>query len=86
MQWLLQDVGIGHNLLKFRKQNRLTQEAVAVKMQLLGSKMSVDTYSKIETGVRNIRVSDLILLTVVFDVNISDFFAGLIPDDSSAES
>ena len=83
MQWLLQDVNIGHNLLKFRKLNKLTQEAVAVKMQLLGSKMSVDTYSKIETGVRNIRISDLILLTIVFNVDISEFFEGLIPNDSS---
>ena len=84
MQWLLQDVSIGHNLLKFRKQNQLTQESVAVKMQLLGSKMSVDTYSKIETGVRNIRISDLLLLAIVFNVEISDFFEGLISNDSPA--
>ncbi len=83
MQWILQskDMNIGHNLKKFRKRDKLTQEKLVAKMQLKGSSMSVDTYSKIETGVRNIRISDLIILKIIFDVDISEFFNGLIPDD-----
>ena len=81
MQWLLQDVNIGQNLRMFRKKNKLTQDAITAKMQLLGSKISVDTYSKIETGVRNIRVSDLIILSIVYDIDISNFFEGLLFKD-----
>lgn len=81
MQWLLQDMDIGHNLRKFRKRDKLTQLDVVTKLQLLGSNMSIDTYSKIETGVRNIRISDLIALKIVFDVDFSEFFEDLMPKD-----
>ena len=79
MQWLLQDIEIGHNLRRFRKQRKLTQADITAKLQLLGSNMSIDTYSKIETGVRNIRISDLIALKIVFGVDFSEFFNDLIP-------
>ena len=82
MKWILQDIDFGHNLRKIRKQNKLTQSDVVTKLQLLGSKMSIDTYSKIETGVRNIRISDLIALKIIFDVDFSKFFEDLIPKDS----
>lgn len=81
MQWLLQDMDIGHNLRRFRKQNNLTQAELVAKLQLLGSNVSIDTYSKIETGVRNIRISDLIALKIIFNVDFSEFFDDLITKD-----
>ena len=74
MQWLLQDINIGPNLRRIRKSNNLTQADVVTQIQLMGSNMSRKTYSMIETGVRNIRVSDLIALKTVFDVDFSEFF------------
>lgn len=74
MQYVLQDINIGENLLKLRKQNKMTQEQVVAKIQLLGSGMSRATYSKIETGTRNIKASDVVVLAQVFDVSIDELF------------
>jgi len=74
MQYILQDISIGENLLRLRKQNQMTQEQVVAKLQLLGSSMSRATYSKIETGNRNIKASDIIALAQVFGVSIDKLF------------
>lgn len=44
--------------------------------------MSRETYSKIETGARNIRISDFIALREVFDAEYSEFFKDLLPPKS----
>ena len=74
MQYVLQDISIGENLLRLRKQNKMTQEQVVAKIQLLGSGMSRATYSKIETGTRNIKASDIVALAQVFDVSTDELF------------
>jgi len=45
--------------------------------------MSRSTYSKIELGIRNIRISDFLALKVIYDVDYSEFFEGLLPNDST---
>jgi len=72
MQWVLQDINIGANLRRLRLSASLTQAQVASKAQLLGSLMSRTTYAQIESGVRNIKVSDLIILRVVFNTTYED--------------
>lgn len=81
MQWFLQDISIGENLRKLREQSGLSQEQLVIRLHLLGSNMSRSTYSKIETGVRNIRISDFLALKQVFGVDYSAFFDGLLPSD-----
>lgn len=78
MQWIKQDISIGENLKRIRKDQKFTQPQVVAKMQLLGSTMSRSTYSNIEGGVRNIKVSDLIILKAVFGVEYSEFFDNLL--------
>lgn len=46
-----------------------------------GGNMSRSTYSKIETGARNIRISDFIALKMIDDVDFSEFFVGLLLDE-----
>ena len=46
----------------------------------MGSNMSRSTYSKIETGTRNIRISDFIALKQIYDVDFSEFFIGLLSE------
>ena len=46
----------------------------------MGSNMSRSTYSKIETGTRNIRISDFIALKQIYDVDFSEFFTGLLSE------
>lgn len=79
MQWFLQDIHIGDNLHRLRKQKGLTQAEIVAQLQIRGSAMSRATYSKIETGARNLRVSDLILLHVILDADYAEFFTGLTP-------
>lgn len=39
--------------------------------------MSRATYSKVETGTRNIRISDFVLLKEILNAEYADFFEGL---------
>ena len=77
MQIIKQDINIGANLRKIRKNLKLTQPQTIAKMHLLGSTMSRSTYSNIEGGIRNIKVSDLIILKMVFGVEYDEIFDGL---------
>jgi len=74
MQYILQDIPIGANIARLRRAQGLTQEQVVARVQLQGSAMSRATYSKIETGKRNIKASDLLALQRVFDVSMEAFF------------
>lgn len=72
MQWILQDANIGDNLRRLRLAANLTQTQVSEKAQLYGSLMSRTTYAQIESGTRNIKVSDLIILKTVFHTTYED--------------
>ncbi|MCI9354223.1 MAG: helix-turn-helix transcriptional regulator [Firmicutes bacterium] len=78
MQYFLQDINIGNNLKTLRKRFGYSQSELVAKLQLMGSNMSRSTYSKIETGTRNIRISDFIALKQIYDVDFSEFFIGLL--------
>lgn len=74
MHYLLQDVSIGKNIQSIRIRNNMTQLEVVTKLQLLGSSMSRTTLANIESGRRNIKVSDLKALKSIFDVDYYEFF------------
>ena len=50
---------------------------MVAKLQLLGLNLSRSTYAKIETNRINIRVSELIALKTILQVDFNDFFEGL---------
>ncbi len=52
----------------------MTQMDVVAKLQLMGSNMSRSTLANIESGRRNIKVSDLKALKDLFQVEYGDFF------------
>ena len=74
MTWIIRDIPLGKNIKSIRKSKHLTQKDVTTKLQLMGSYMSEDTLSKIETGRRNIKASDLKALKIIFDVGYEEFF------------
>ena len=74
MQYVLQDICIGKNLGYLRRAKGLTQEQLVAKLQLAGSAMSRSTYSKIETGERNIKASDIVLLREALGVPLEELF------------
>ena len=76
-QKLKQDIHIGGNIRKLRKQANLTQEQVTAHLQLQGIEISRSSYSQIECGTYNIRISELIALADLFQVDYNTFFENL---------
>jgi transcriptional regulator with XRE-family HTH domain len=76
-QKLKQDIQIGTNIRKLRKQSGLTQEQVIARLQLQGIEISRSSYSQIECGTYNIRISELIALARLFQVDFNAFFINL---------
>lgn len=76
-QKIKQDLCIGSNIRKIRKLNKMTQEQMTAKLQLMGINISWSIYSQIECGNYNIKASQLIALKEIFNVNYEDFFDGL---------
>ncbi len=73
------NLSIGKNLRRIRRDCDLTQDQVVAQMENRGFKMSRSIYSKIEQGDYNIRVSEIMVLALIFKVRYNDFFDGLIP-------
>lgn len=60
-----------------RKQSHLTQEQVVTQLQLQGIEISRSSYSQIECGTYNIRVSELNALVKLFQVDYNTIFNNL---------
>ena len=69
-----QDISMGANLKKLRKQAELSQEEAAARLSLLGLPASRDIISKIEQGRYSIRVSVLLALKEIYHVDSFDEF------------
>ena len=78
MQKIRPDLDIGHNIQALRRRAGMTQDQVVAKLQLMGLSISKSTYAKLETNRMNIKVSELIALSKIFDADIAEFFFGLI--------
>lgn len=76
-QKIKQDIHIGNNIRTLRKKSGLTQEQVIARLQLQGLEISRSSYSQIECGTYNIRVSELIALSDLFQVDFNAFFENL---------
>lgn len=75
---LKQDISIGKNLKKLRKDAHLTQEQVAAQLQVRGIAISPDILAKIEQGRYSIRISVLNELKSIYHVDSFDrFFDGI---------
>ena len=77
MQKIRPDMDIGHNISYLRQRAGLTQDQTVARLQLMGIRISKNSYEKIETNRMNIKVSELIALCKIFCADISEFFQGL---------
>lgn len=73
-QKIKQDILIGGNIRKLRKRAGLTQEQMVAKMQLMECNITRGSYAKIEVGLSNIRVSELIAIKYILGVDYGEFF------------
>lgn len=76
-QKLKQDIHIGNNIRKLRKQAHLTQEQVTAHLQLQGIDISRSSYSQIECGTYNVRISELVALAKLFQTDYNAFFENI---------
>ena len=70
MQKIRPDMDIGHNIQHLRRNANMTQEQVVAHLQLMGIEISKSTYAKLETNRMNIKVSELVALSKIFDADI----------------
>ena len=66
---LKQDISIGANLRRLRKQSGLSQEKAAAKLQLVGIDISREIISQMELGNYSIKVSVLQALKDIYQVD-----------------
>lgn len=81
MQKVIQNANFGQNLKKLRSERSLSQNDLVSRMQVLGSTISRSGYSMIELGTRNIKVTDLVALQQVYNVDFAEFFQGIKPHE-----
>lgn len=72
-----QDISIGSNLKTLRLRNKMSQEDVAARLQIMGFTMSREIISQMELGRHNIRVSVLLALKEVYHTTFDEIFADL---------
>jgi len=68
---------LGNNIRNLRLKLNLTQEQVVAKLQLRGLDTSRSSYSQIESGTYNIKVSELVALKTIFRCSFDDFFLNI---------
>lgn len=76
-QKIKQDICLGRNIRRLRRQSHLTQEDVVTQLQLQGLSTSRSSYSQIECGTYNIRVSELVALVELFGTDYNAVFSDL---------
>lgn len=71
------DSTFGKNLRTLRKSRNLTQEQIVAKLQLLNQNISRSAYSQIECGTYNIRISELVALKEILNIDYNEFFKNI---------
>ncbi len=79
MQKIRRDKMLGKNIRAYRINARLTQEQTTAHVQVVGLKLSRETYAKIESGIANIRADELVALAHIFGAEVGNFFEGIRP-------
>lgn len=84
-QKIRQDISLGSNIRALRKKAHLTQEQVTAYLQLQGLDISRSSYSQIECGTYNIRVSELVALSHLFGTDFNAFFQNIPPKNTQQD-
>lgn len=71
-QKIKQDITIGDNIRSLRIEAGLKQAQVVAQMEILGCTISRETYAKMESGIYNIRMSELRAMKQIFQATWDD--------------
>lgn len=66
---------IGNNIRNLREKNGITQELLAIKLQLNGCDITRSAVAKIEVGQRHLYPDEIILIKKILNVSYDDIFA-----------
>lgn len=69
------DISIGENIRRLRKERGMYQSKLVVALQLAGIDISVFSYNRIEKGTQNPTVSLLLALCSLLDCDMNELFA-----------
>ena len=67
---------VGLNVKKWRKKRKMSQQAISNKLELLGVYVCRGSISRIEDGSRTVTDIELLAISKVLEINISELFAG----------
>jgi transcriptional regulator with XRE-family HTH domain len=67
---------VGENLGRIRRDHGLTQQQVAYLAGLLGHDLSRSRLAAMEGGKRQLEAVDLVLLSIIFNLEVAEFLAG----------
>lgn len=65
---------VGENIRLIREQRKMTQDALAAKLQLLGCDITRSAVAKIEVGQRHLYPDEIILMKQIFNVDYEEIF------------
>lgn len=65
---------LGNNIRKLREKNKITQEVLSTKLQLLGCDITRSAVAKIEVGQRHIYPDEIKLIKEILNVTYDEIF------------
>lgn len=68
------DICIGNNISKLRKQKMIKQIEMVAKLQINGGDISTFSYNRIEKGTQNPTVSFLLVCCEILECDMNDLF------------
>lgn len=71
---LKQDISIGKNLKRLRKNAGLTQDQASARLEIMGLPINSDILAKMEQGRYSVRISVLLAMKQIYRVNSFDEF------------
>ena len=66
---------IGNNIRLLREKANMTQETLAIKLQIGGCDITRSAVAKIEVGQRHLYPDEIILIKEILDVSFDDIFS-----------
>lgn len=67
---------IGENIRMLREERKITQDFLAVKMQVMGCDITRSAVAKIEVGQRHLYPDEILLIKEILDVKFDEIFYG----------
>ncbi len=70
------ELQIGNNIRRIRENSKMTQDALAAKLQIHGCDITRSAVAKIEVGQRHIYCDELLLIKEILNTDFDSIFYG----------